>query len=70
MRRREGWEGSVSKGNYKRMSYKGRVMHCGYCRKEGHKINVCPDKPINYVPPQSKGKRGRQKKNHSAVERV
>ena len=42
-RRREGWEGgrgTVCSGKYKRMSYAGRVMHCGYCRKEGHKINV------------------------------
>lgn len=62
MRRREGWEGGVSKGIYKRMSYKGRKMHRGYCREEGHKINVSPTKPSNYVPPKSTKKRGRSKK--------
>ena len=71
MRRREGWEGPVSKGNYKRMSYRGRKMHCGYCRKEGHKINVCPDKPADYMQPQSTKKRGRPKKvAQTAVDEV
>lgn len=36
-------------------------MHCGYCRKEGHKINACPDKPADCVPPKSSKKRGRPK---------
>ncbi|KAK1393578.1 hypothetical protein POM88_012634 [Heracleum sosnowskyi] len=59
----EGWEGwSVSHGKYKRMSYCGRVMHCGYCREEGHKINVFPTKPPDYVPKKSTGKMGRPKK--------
>ncbi|XP_017245957.1 uncharacterized protein LOC108217625 [Daucus carota subsp. sativus] len=64
-RRREGWEGgrgTVCSGKYKRMSYAGRVMHCGYCRKEGHKINACPDKPHDYVPPKRGEKKGRPKK--------
>lgn len=45
-RRREGWEGTVSSGKKSRVSYKGRVMHCGYCRQEGHKRTVCPDKDM------------------------
>lgn len=38
-------ESSQRSGTYKRMSYRGRKMHCGYCIKEGHKINASPDKP-------------------------
>lgn len=44
MRRREGWEGVVSSGRKTRVSYTGRKMHCGLCRKEGHKRDKCPDK--------------------------
>lgn len=63
-RRREGWEGSVSNGKCVRMSYKGRIMHCGYCRSAEHKIDKCPTKPEGYAPPKSQGKRGRPKKNY------
>ncbi|KAL8124775.1 hypothetical protein AgCh_012432 [Apium graveolens] len=40
------------------------LKECKLCRKEGHKINVCPDKPPDYVRKKSTGKRGRQKKAH------
>lgn len=42
-------------------------MHCSYCRKKGHKINVCPDKPADYVPPKSSVKKGRHKKTMPQV---
>lgn len=50
----------MSTAKYQRMSYKGRIMHCGYCKKEGHKANKCPDKPKGYVAPQPQKKRGRR----------
>lgn len=68
LRRREGWEGSVSSGKYQRMSYKGRKMHCGYCGKENHRINKCPTKPEGYVAPKRGKIRGRPKKAQNGPE--
>ncbi|KAK1375572.1 hypothetical protein POM88_031765 [Heracleum sosnowskyi] len=64
--RREGWEGTVSKGNKTRVTYTGRKMHCGICRKEGHKKNVCPDKPAYDQPQQPKQKRQRKNKKQGS----
>lgn len=58
MRRREGWEGVVSSDKKIRVSYSGRKMHCGLCRKEGHKRDKCPDK--DKFPQTTKKKRGRK----------
>ncbi|XP_074336347.1 uncharacterized protein LOC141673496 [Apium graveolens] len=60
MRRREGWEGVVSSGKKARLSFSGRKMHCGLCRKEGHKRDKCPDKHLYSEGP--KKQRGRPQK--------
>ncbi|KAK1370413.1 hypothetical protein POM88_036505 [Heracleum sosnowskyi] len=65
-RRREGLEGTVSKGNKTRVTYTGRKMHCGICRKEGHNKNVCPDKPADDQPQQPKQKRQRKNKKQGS----
>lgn len=44
IRRIKGWEGVVSSGKKARLSFSGKKMHCGLCRKESHKRNKCPDK--------------------------
>nr|XP_017221405.1 PREDICTED: uncharacterized protein LOC108198146 [Daucus carota subsp. sativus] len=59
LRRREGWEGSVSSGKKLRMAYTGRVMHCGICREKGHNRSAYPSKTSDHQPPQLK-KRGRK----------
>ncbi|XP_074375649.1 uncharacterized protein LOC141717463 isoform X5 [Apium graveolens] len=64
LRRREGFEESVSNGKCVRMSYKGRIMHRGYCKSVEHMINKCPTKPKGYAPPKTGNKRGRTKKKY------
>lgn len=66
MRRREGWEGVVSSGKKVRVSYEGRVMHCGLCRQVGHKRNKCPDK--DKYPENSKRKRGKKTSNEQTAD--
>lgn len=68
MRRREGWEGVVSSGKKTRLRFSGRKMHCGLCRKEGHKRNKCPDKHM--YPVQPKNQRGRPQKKQPASENM
>ena len=41
-------------------------MHCGLCRKEGHKRDKCPDKHL--YPEHSKGKKGGTKEKQPAPE--
>ncbi|KAK1401206.1 hypothetical protein POM88_000811 [Heracleum sosnowskyi] len=55
LRRREGWEGSVTSGKKVRMSYRGRVMHCGICKQTGHNKSKCPT--AGDAPPQPQKKR-------------
>lgn len=66
-RRREGWEESVSKGKFSRMTKVGRVMHCALCRERGHNRGNCPNKPegVAQKPPQ---KRGRKRKARTEEE--
>ncbi|XP_074365296.1 uncharacterized protein LOC141706434 [Apium graveolens] len=68
MRRREGWEGVVSSGKKARLSFSGRKMHCGLCRKEGHKRDKCPDKHL--YPEGPKKHKGTPQKEQSAMEEV
>lgn len=46
-RRREGWEGSVSRGKLSKLSRQGRVMHCSNCKQAGHNITKCPQPITN-----------------------
>lgn len=59
-RRREGWEGSVTRGKLSKLTRQGRVMHCSKCKKAGHNIAKCPDRPEGSTT--TKKQRGRKRK--------
>lgn len=59
-RRREGWEGPVTtRGKLTKLSRQGRVMHCSQCKKPGHNISKCPERPQGASVRQPKKRGGR-----------
>ncbi|KAL8127472.1 hypothetical protein AgCh_014400 [Apium graveolens] len=70
-RRREGWEGSVNRGEnskLSKLSRQGRVMHCSNCKKLGNNITKCPEETQRT--PSTKKQRGKKKKKTQEEEEI